>query len=317
MVEVAISLSVLALMALVVERTLATTHEAERYLGALRRVTERGQKVAFDVHGLVGSSRKIYARDALGTGYLDALDLSRAPRVGTSRLPLPDAVGDMGPDVPGDPRTGSVLLFVRESAPVAAVANAAAGALRSIDVYRFVCVYPSQTHRRVVSDDPLGALDLVVWTSVAFPSRAQVAAIEDDAERQSVVTDLCTRFGLDFAWDANAPASAAFYEMDPLGTLSATPEPSFAIDEDPAVSDGGRLVYANVQLARTDPSSAHRRAVFTVDPPGTWVPDGFEVKVAGASGSRKVWMHLVVEAQSTRGREAVHQSTLIASTRDL
>ena len=48
-----------------------------------------------------------------------------------------------------------------------------------------------------------------------------------------------------------------------------------------------------------------------------WAPDGFEVKVVGSSGSRKVWTHLVIETQSSKGRLAAHTSTVITSTRDM
>jgi len=70
-------------------------------------------------------------------------------------------------------------------------------------------------------------------------------------------------------------------------------------------------------LARTDATSHPRRSILTADDPATWVPDGFEVKIVGTSGSRKVWMHLVLETQSAKGRVASHVSTLIANTKDL
>jgi hypothetical protein len=83
------------------------------------------------------------------------------------------------------------------------------------------------------------------------------------------------------------------------------------------MAERGKLVYANAQLARTDPSSHPRRSIFTVDPPTTWAPDGLEVKIVGTSGARKVWVHFVIEAQAAKGRVATHESTVIASTKDL
>ena len=83
------------------------------------------------------------------------------------------------------------------------------------------------------------------------------------------------------------------------------------------VSERGRFVYRNMQLARTDLASYPRRPVLTADAPEDWAPNGFEVKIVGPSGARKVWLNLVIESQSARGLVAVHRSTLIASARDL
>lgn len=315
-IEVMLSLGLVLLLAFVVERTLTRTHETERLLDALRRVTERGQRVSFEITQAVKSSRKLFQDDAVGRDYLSHLDLARLPPSADARLPRIDEVNDLGPDDTGDPRTGNVLLFVQEGDPVACVSDPATGAVRYIDAYRFVCIYPAGTSETVVlADAP--ALDLVIWQSTPFPSRTQVAAIEDDAERQQVVRELTGRHGFDFAWDATSPVDAAFFAMDVLGTIVDTPSPDPLILEDPLWSGRGRLVYAKVQLSRTDPSSYHRRAVFSADDPATWSPDGFEVKIAGASGSRKVWIHVVVSCPGATGDAAVHPNTVIASTRDL
>ncbi len=56
------------------------------------------------------------------------------------------------------------------------MADPATGAVRYIDAYRFVCVYPSITTLVVVPEDG-PALDLVVWRSVTYPSLPQLMAI--------------------------------------------------------------------------------------------------------------------------------------------
>ena len=89
------------------------------------------------------------------------------------------------------------------------------------------------------------------------------------------------------------------------------------MDEDDGRSRGGRLVYANVQLARADIDEARRRPLFTTDIPSACLPHGFEVKVIGASGARQVWYHVVVESQSGLGEVAIHSSTLVSYAKDL
>jgi hypothetical protein len=314
--EMAITMVIVALMSLVVERVLSSTHEAERYLAAVRVATERGQKIAYDVTEIVSASRKLYGRDATGLGYQAKLDLTRDPIAPGVRLPMFDEVNPMGPDTAGDPRTGNAILFVREADAAPCVANPATAKIRYIDTYRFVFVYPHRTARTVVNGQG-AAWDLVIWRSVPFPSRAQIQAITNATEKQNVIKDLYTRYGYDVCWDPNGPADTTFYALDIAGNMAATPTANHTIEEDIDVSERGRLVYADVQLAATDPASKSRSAVFSLDNPATWSPHGLEVKIVGASGSRKVWIHIVVEAQASQGRVAVMESTMIASTRDL
>ena len=315
-IEITVSLVVLTLLALAVERTLTTTKDSERYLTAIRRATESGQRVCYEVFKTVSTSRKLFQDDTLGRGYLDALDLSRLPLAPNSRLPLIDEVGELGPDTVGDPKTGNVLLFVEESDPAPCVSDGTTGKIRYIDTYHFVCVYRSATPTSLVTGAP-DAHDLVLWRSVAYPNRAQLVAIEDADEQRNVVVDLHDRYGLDTAWDPGSPVEAGFYPLSPLGVLSAGADNLPEIAEEQDLTSSGRLVPARVQLAPTDPESARRMAVFSVDDPADWEPDGFEVKIAGASGSRRIWIHLVVESPASAGRVAVHRSTMIASARDL
>lgn len=314
--EMSITLVIVAMMSLVVERVLSSTQDAERYMAAVRLTTERGQRIAYDVREVVSSSRKLYGNDAVGQGYRAALDLSRDPVAPGVRLPTFDEVSPLGPDTAGDPRTGNCVLFVREADPAPCVALPATGKARFIDTYRFVFIYPRVSGRQIVTGQGLG-WDLVLWRSEAFPSRTQILGITDLTERRNVVKDLYSRFGYRHAWDPSGTVANGFYGLDVLGNLATVPAAGMTIDEDPDVSERGRLVYADVQLAGTGSGTRARRPVFTADDPGTWSPHGFEVKVVGASGSRKVWMHIVVESQAGQDRTAVMESTMIASTKDL
>lgn len=317
--EVIIAVAIISLLTLVIERTLSTAHDTERYLGGIRKVTERGQRIAYELREVVSSSRKLYQGDATGLGYFDALDLyDPTPPISTMRLPMFDEVNGLGPDVADDPRTGNTLLFVRESDAAPAIADPATGKQRYIDTYRFVCIYIAETKRFILDDgNRQPARDLIFWRSIAYPSYGQIANISDPVERANVVKDLYERFGYEYAWDAGKDVDSAFFAIDGSGAMSTTPEAGLRIDLDMDMVERGKLVYANTQLARTDNASHPRRAIFTVDDPGVWKPDGLEVKIAGASGSRKVWVHLVIETQAAKGKVATHASTVISSTKDL
>lgn len=318
-VEISVSLCLVVVMALIVERTIDSSRKAELYLAAVRKATERGHKLTYEIRELVTASRRLFFNDAEGAAYLEALALDGLQPLPSARMPLVDPLGRLGPDVAGDPRTGNILFFVRETDATAAVADPDGPEIRYIDTYRFVCCFPRQAERRVVvnDQDSPNAVDLVVWQSREFPSYKQLMAISDPTERRNVVADLVDRFGVTMAWDATEPCGNAFYALDATGAIGATPELTPTIPEDPAVSQGGRLVYANVQLARTDNADAKRKAVFTADDPDDWAPDGFEVKIAGASGSRRLWMHLVVEVFADKGRVAVQPCSIIVSVKDM
>ena len=317
LLEISVVLVLLTGMALIVERTLTSTNRADAYLRAMRLAKERSESASFRVYEAVSASRRLFERDQDGMGYLAALDLSRYPVAAGARLPLVDELNPLGPDRAGHPHTGNVLLFVREVDPVSVCADVTQYPQRLIDVYHFVCCYPHQTARNVVTDDSRNAKDLVIWYSVPYPSYKQILAISDLDERQKVLEILRETYAFDHLWDVCCPANEAFFRINPMGVLADLPEVGFIIEEHPGISEGGLLEHHNAQLAFTDPSRRLRRGVFTTDTNTQWVPDGFEVKVTGASGHRKVWIHTVVETQALRGEAAVHASTLIASVRDL
>ena len=318
MFEVMVTLIIAGVMATIVEHTLGSAHRAEQQLKAVQRVTERSERMVYEILEEVNRSRMLFQGDARGTGYLDALDLTRDPMLPTARLPVFDEVNALAPDLPGDPRTGSILMFVLEAEAAEAMADAGTAKTRSIDLYRFVCIYPRETTRILLANSQmLPARDLVIWRSVLYPSHAQIAAIEDDDERDSVVADLVARYGCEHAWDSNAEVDSAFYSIGVLGALSQTPVNGIDIDEDLDASARGRLVYADVQLARTRSPDYYRNSRFTTDDPATWVPDGFEVKIVGVSGARKVWYRIAVESQASKDLAAVQACTMTASPRDM
>jgi hypothetical protein len=310
------ALGILTMLSLVIQQTLTTTNQTDRYLSAVRRATERGEALSYEVFDLVDASRKLFQKDTLGAGYLASLDLARFPLLPNARLPLIDEENDVAPDVPGLPHTGNILLFIQETDPLECMADPATSSTVLIDLYRFVCIYPHETDRRIVTENTR-ARDLILWLSEGFPSYAQIMAIDDPVARRNVVADLHANVGYEVLWDPNADVASAFYATDPLGTIAGQPIETYRIPEDPDRSVPGRLVHADTQLARSDASRRSYRPVLTADDPAVWAPDGFEVKVTGASGSRKVWIRIVVESLSATGRVAVQPNTLVVSARDM
>ncbi len=315
-IEAAIVTVVVALMTLVIERTVSGVIDTERTMRAVRNTTERGQQSTDRIRDLVCMSRKLYQNDTIGNAYLAKLSRTRFPPLSGARLPTVDEVNPMGPDVAGTPQTGNCLLFLREGDPYRAVAVKASKKMRSVDTYRLVCIYLALSTKTVVAGGP-PAVELVEWRGDAYPNYTQVSGITPAAEKTQVVKDLYARFGVDYLWDPTGPVASSFYAIDGTGNISATPTAVSSIPEDLNVSYGGRLVAGNMAIARTDVTSKVRMPMFTADPIATWTPHGFEVKVTGPSGSRQVWIHLTVEQQAAKGRVPAQTTTAVANTRDL
>jgi len=318
MFEVVITLGILTIMVLIVQATVDGATRAERRLRATRIATERGERITYELLASVNGSRMLFGDDGVGPDYLDALELGERPLLAGARLPRIDELNPLGPDAEGEPATGNILLFARETDAVEVIADAGSGITRHVDLYRIVCVYPTQTTRKLLPDPPVQpSRDLVVWRSVRFANLSQLEGIDEDDERRSVVADLANRHGCEHAWDLGAPFASAFFRLGALGTIETFAEANMSLVEDPDASEGGRLLYADTQLARTLAGDYHRGARLTNDDPAAWTPDGFEVKISGLSGSRKVWMHLVVETPGGRGIVGVQSNTVIAHPRDL
>lgn len=332
LIETMVVVVMLASASVVMNMAVSTTQSADDYLKALGRATERGQRITFEVADLVSQSRRIFEDDEMGQEYLAALELGTTRPDTGARLPVIEAASALDVDTADASYTGNMLMFVREGDAAPAVADATQKLTRDIDTYRMFAIFPQQTDRYLF---PSGAAarDLVIWRSLAYPSHEQLMAIGNLDQRKAVVMDLVERFGFTYAWDPREYIGSAFYALNASGEIALEPElagqiaidpllpevttPLFVIPEDRALSQRGRLVYAGVQLAPTDPTVALRRAILTAEDVSVWAPNGFELKVSGPSGSRQVWIHVVVEVPAVDGRKRATQAcTRIAHTRD-
>jgi hypothetical protein len=308
--QMVVALGLLSTIVLLAQQSIVTVSSAEARLKVKRRATERATRTATEIARSVSASRHLFQDDDVGRAYLAALDLGGRPLLSRARLPRFDAAATMGPDQPGRPRTGNVLLYVEEAGPLLCVADATGGKRRRIDTVRFVCVYPHETTRSLVGKRK--ARDLVIWKSGLYADHAQILGVAVASERRAVVRELVQRFGCTYAWAASQPLETAFFAIDALGVVAASPDASLSLLEDPNASAGGRLVYGSWQLGRTDPAEPDYRPAFTADPPPVWAPDGFEVKVAGPSAARSVWFRLVVE-HAAGNHVGVHTTSLLVA----
>lgn len=315
--EMAITVSILTGLSIMSAQSFSGMRDTTDVLASLRRAQHGTEEVSYQIHGMITSARRTFPRGVLGNGYLDAIDFGARPLAPGARLPLPDELGVLGRDEADEPRTGNVLLLASEIDPIPCPANPATGAVRHIDVYRLLAIYPHASARRVVVSRNESGLDLCMWASVGYPSHVHLLAINDTVERARVVAALRTVYGCRYAWNPDKPVDQAYFAIDATGAISALPEPTPPIIEDAGISPGGRLIHRNLQLARTQAGSPQRGSMLTVEAPADWAPNGFEVKMAGTRSQRRIWFRLVVEAQTVTGRDVAYDTELIAALRDL
>ena len=316
MIELAVVIALVAMMSLALNEAVVSTHSADQYLAAVSRATQRGQNVIRDVSGRVSASRRLFQDDAVGQGYLQACDLSRFPSAPDARLPIFDVLRDLGPDGKEASHTGNILLLVSDTAASTCVADPKEAAHRVVDTHRMVAIYPTVAERVVVRDG-WPTRDMVVWQSVAYPSLQQILEVGDEKLRQNVVKDLVRRYGFTHAWEPGRGVQDGFHRLHADGRIDDLPEANMQILEDPDMSDGPRLVHADVRLGVSDPSDPTLRSRLTGSGFEGWQPHGFEVKVVGTATSRKVWIRVVVQAAAVSVRRvATYASTVIVDARD-
>jgi len=159
--------------------------------------------------------------------------------------------------------TGNVLLFVREADPMPCIADGATKLVRTIDSYRLVCVYTTQSTKKVIAGGPF-SLDLVEWRSASFPSYGQVSGIATPRQRTKVVRISTTASAATTSGTrprrsrARSTASTASARSPPFRPRREHPE-------DINVAAGPRFVQASIGVARTDLTSKPRTPLFTVE----------------------------------------------------
>ena len=81
-IEMIITVVILGMTTLVIERTVTGVTETERLMRSIRATTAKGQEGAYRLRDLVATSRKLYGNDTIGKAYLAKLASSGRPDPG-------------------------------------------------------------------------------------------------------------------------------------------------------------------------------------------------------------------------------------------
>jgi prepilin-type N-terminal cleavage/methylation domain-containing protein len=249
-------------------------------------------------------SRRIYQNDATGNSYLSAYQLpSDRPMLDGSRLPVADPNGAIEPDASGEIFTGNAVLAVREHAAHSAVvdhdADSSTADITSLaDLYSFQLFYLAKRDDRALPPQRY-YLDLYRLESQRYADYFQLQGLES-AHRDAIAESLYAA-GIRFAWEPNAAAPSAFYSIGSDGTLTAVSDHVIApVDAQSLLPQlhGGRISGTMIYSVGIEGMTQQTPDEVSVLAQSSGVfPSGFEVKVIGPTGARKIFTRLVLVAQ--------------------
>ncbi|MGA7615980.1 MAG: prepilin-type N-terminal cleavage/methylation domain-containing protein [Thermoanaerobaculia bacterium] len=272
-----------------------------------------GQRTVNRLQVEVAQARMLFQDDATGKEYRDALALpATRPVWSDSLLPVVDPAPELNPDSGSgtDRRVGNCLLVAKQLSPVPLACDddgdpSTPDIEFEADRYRFDFYYLSPNRSRSFADQPY-YLDLIESRSVEYADYFQLESLTPSQIAQ-LVPQLVSR-GIERAWDPGEAVSSAFYSLnDASDGVFNPPIRNPAIEQartDSLLPEfrGGRVSGAmDYSVAFTPAAPAKpfelrtpisRYAVLDSGIPQ--FPSGFEVKIAGPSGTRKLLSRLVL-----------------------
>lgn len=313
LIEVVTVLAVVSVLMIIVYSLLEDAMRASMFGESHNDMTIMTQRVVNRLQSEIMQSRVAYQEDAAGNDYRAALQLpASSVKWSDTLLPVFQTETTLDPDVGNGPdrRAGNSLLIVRQLEPLSIMYDDD-GKPGTPDVefladrYRFEYEYLVSNNGRNFG----GAgfyLDLVESRSDVYADYFQLKALTS-AQLTSIVPKLKAA-GISRAWDPGQSVDSAFYDLAPAagGTFgSALNKPQIAIVSTksllPDLSGGritGRIEYS-IAFTPNAPITPFRIVdpmLFYAKPDKNYpkFPAGFEVKVAGPAGHRKVGLRLVL-----------------------
>ncbi len=334
LIEIIIVLAVVSVLLLIVYKLLEDAMHASMFAESHNDMTIMTQRVVNRLQSEIMQSRVAYQEDATGSAYRAALQLPASPAKWTDMLlPVFQTETTLDPDAGNgdDRRAGNSLLIVRQLEPLSVMydndANPATPDVEFLaDRYRFEYEYLVSNNARNFG----GAgfyLDLMESRSFEYADYFQLKGLTS-AQLKSVVPKVQAA-GISRAWDPGQVIDSAIYDLAPAAAGafgSALIKPQIAIAKTstllPDIRGGrisGKMDYS-IAFTPTAPLKAFpiRYPMFfyaKADAAYPKFPAGFEVKIAGPSGHRKVGIRLVLMSNYGAGTVESQQGFVTASAR--
>lgn len=286
-----------------------------------------GQRVTNGIHTEIAQARLVFQEDSTGTAYRSLFTAALPSGVAvrsTSRMPIIDQTNttfgtDPGPNSITN-RTGNSLILVRQLSPISVTwdhdANGATATIQFLaDRFQFVYYFLRTNNARNFGG--LGYyIEPMQATSQIFANYFQLNGITTN--KAQVCTNV-RNAGLTMAWDPGKAVSApAFYNISAAGALSGNAAPTFTVTAKSMLPEfaGGR-VSGKMEYSVAPNSSTTFNFLDTVPRYATAAsnfPEGLEVQIVGASGSRKVMTRLVLASNYSRNYSS-QEATVTSSAR--
>jgi prepilin-type N-terminal cleavage/methylation domain-containing protein len=295
-VALVIGVSLTIVLGSVIDMTLRTQHQItlEDQSGSF------GQKLLADIRRAAFSSRRIYSDDAEGQGFFAALDNGPLSPVVGSRLPLVNRDGRLEPDGVSETDTGNSLMFAIETQPEDV---SVLGVGYRVDHVRFVAFYLTERDTKVVAARA-NKIDVVRFVSGVYADYSSIERITDTDDKDAVIEALHAN-GVRYAWRSGYDVNSSFYALTATGSMASTPTGAFTIAAD--ADHPMRLLLEQKRISVAGNNDLHDVPLFAQsDVSFPLFPSGFEAKVVGPTGARKLLFRLSLLAGHP-GRQDVHK----------
>ena len=334
LVEIITVLAVVSVLLLIVYQLLNDAMKASMFAESHNDMTIMTQRVVNRLRGEILQSRLAYQEDATGGGYRAALQLPASPaQWSDTLLPLFQTETTLDPDAGNGPdrRAGNSLLIVRQLEPLSVMYdNDGKPATPDVeflaDHYRFEYEYLVANAARSFGGTGF-YLDLQESRSVEYADYTQLKALTA-AQLKAIVPKLQAA-KITRAWDAGQAIDSAFYDLAPAAAGafgSPLIKPQIAIASTTSLLPdmrGGRISgkmdysIAFTPTVPLKPFPIRHPMFFYARPDAAYprFPAGFEVKIAGPAGHRKVGLRLVLMANYRGGTYESQQGLVTAAAR--
>ncbi|MHC4473182.1 MAG: type IV pilus modification PilV family protein, partial [Planctomycetota bacterium] len=178
LLEVVLMMVLMAILLLVLSEVMGTVSAIQGRVHSQDLASTVSREVMEEIRACGLASRNIFIDDAQGQGFLAALETTAFPILTGSRLPLGDPSSPLVPDEAGETLTGNALLFAIQEPPVLI---ATTGGSYRVDHVRFVAFYLTKRSEKSVARRG-DRIDLVRFTSGAYPERPSIQAITDSGD---------------------------------------------------------------------------------------------------------------------------------------
>lgn len=327
LVTLAISVTVIAVVMTIIEEAMKMSLFVESH----NDLAVMSQRPTNNIQKEVLQAKTIFGEDAIGTPYRTKIEsIISAPAVNTpdapgSLLPIVNGGGVLAPDTGGVRTTGNCLLVARQLTPIQ-VSVAADGTdpvtfpaiTFMADRYQFEYFYLTRNATRKFRGGDY-SLDLYRYRSIPYADYFQLSGVTSNlstTQRTALATSIKAPAGANLliAWNPGLDLLSSFYTIDanlafPPASLLTVSTSLLAMQDNisllPELLKGrisGKMDYTVAYKIGTAPGtpipglSGLNPVPIYFEAGGTTTPldCGFEVKVVGPLGSRRVLTRLVL-----------------------